>query len=235
MFSAVAGKWHEATRQLGTGGMWAALESAAVRCHRLRSGTFKQPRATTQLAAEEPRRASFGRDAVSSEVAAATLRESRLQQWLALEGRPECSGQLQQLKAATAKDPEPSWAVVGKLELPRAFVEELVERAKAEEDKALAESRAARRTSWRRWCFAQTEEGPPSGGSGRGPAAFSSRASSCSRGASMPGRRPCWPLARRLGGRCSGTRRPRSGIGSTSRVPRQDGGRNSSQGRSFGG
>ncbi len=74
-----------------------------------------------------------------------------------MEGRPECSGQLQQLKAAMAamaSDPVPSCAVVGKPDLPRAFVEEFVERARAEEDKAFAESRAATRTSWRQWCLA---------------------------------------------------------------------------------
>ncbi len=54
MFSAAAGRWHEAEQQLDVDGMWAALESTIVRCHQLRSGTFQQPRAKTQLAAEEP-------------------------------------------------------------------------------------------------------------------------------------------------------------------------------------
>jgi hypothetical protein len=90
------------------------------------------------VTAEEPRRNPYGGDAVTKEASAITLRKRRLQQWLALEGRPECSCQVQQLRAAIAQDPVSKWAEVGKQDVPRARVEGLVELARAEEDKALA-------------------------------------------------------------------------------------------------
>ena len=51
------------------------------------------------------------------------------------------------------------WAEVGKQDVSRATVERLVELARSEEDKALAECRAARRASWHQWCTAQTDGG----------------------------------------------------------------------------
>ncbi len=106
-----------------------------------------------------------------------------------------------------AKDPEPSWAVVGK-DLPRALVEELVERARAEEDKA--ESMAARRTSWRQWCLAQTEGGLRAllRWIREGTSGLQSMGILVQPGGFYAGRMLCWPPARRLGGRCGGTRRP---------------------------
>jgi hypothetical protein len=158
-FVGKAGEWNEARRNLDVTGMWAALEKTIVQCHQIRSPLFRQPKATTKVAAEEPKRNLFTGDAASQELDAATLRKRRLQQWLAFEGRPECSGQLKQLMAAMAEDPVPRWAVVGKAPLPRAMVEELVALARAEEDEARGRSRAARKCSWHQWCAAQTEGG----------------------------------------------------------------------------
>ncbi len=89
-------------------GVLPVSEDTFAQCHRHRSPAFVQPRATTRLAAEEPR--SGG--ALTKALAEASRRKRRLRHWLSMAGRPECSEQLRQLELAIAGDPEVSWAAV---------------------------------------------------------------------------------------------------------------------------
>ncbi len=58
-----------------------------------------------------------------------------------------------------AGDPDASWAAVAMLKPPRQFLEDLVLKAQAEEDKARAAAKQARRAAWQEWCSAGAEGG----------------------------------------------------------------------------
>ncbi len=104
------------------------------------------------MASEEPWRDARSGEAFTNALAEISRRKRRLQQWLCLAGRPEGGEQLRQLKQAMAGDPDASWATVAMLEPAEEFVEELVLKARAEEDQARATAKEARRSAWRRWC-----------------------------------------------------------------------------------
>jgi hypothetical protein len=158
-FVQVVAEWEAARLRGDVNCMWQVLEETLVQCHRHRSPAFKQPRATTRLASEEPRRDLRSGEALTRALTEASRRKRRLQQWLCLAGRPECQEQLRQLKHAMAGDSDPSWAGVALLEPPRLVIEELVLKARAEEDQARTAAKEARRAAWRKWCLAETEGG----------------------------------------------------------------------------
>ena len=96
---------------------------------------------------------------MSQQLTLTSLRKRRLQQWLGMMGRPECEQQLRQLRRAIAAESDPCWAALVEAEPTKALLEQLVEKARLEEDQIRAETRQARRTGWRQWCLAQSQGG----------------------------------------------------------------------------
>ncbi len=94
----MSGTWEAARLAGDVDCVWQVLEDTLAQRHRRRSPAFAQPRATARLAAEELRRDRQSGEALAKAFAEASRRKRRLQQWLSLAGRPECSEQLRQLK-----------------------------------------------------------------------------------------------------------------------------------------
>ena len=126
-------------------------------CHAARSPGFKAT-ARTLTKSEEVRR-GFGGALFDRALAAAVRRKRRLQHWLAGMGKPSCVQQRADVRRAFATDPDPCWAAVALLTLPREAVEELVLQARREEDAIREELREQRRLGYRNWCLAESEGG----------------------------------------------------------------------------
>ena len=150
--------WTAAERNGDVDGLWRLLEGALCQAHSARSPGFSAPAARVATQSEEVRR-SFGGDLVDKALTQATQRKRRLQHWLAGLGKPSCAKQQAALRRALAADPDPCWAGIALLTLPREAVEELVQRARSEEDKIREELREHRRLGYRSWCMAESEGG----------------------------------------------------------------------------
>ena len=138
--------------------LWKLLEPALCQAHAARSPGFKAPAARTVTKSEEVRR-GFGGDLIDKVLTEAVRRKRWLQHWLASMGKPSCAHQLADVRRALAADPEPRWAAVALLTLPREAVEELVVQARQEEDAIREELREQRRLGYRSWCVAESEGG----------------------------------------------------------------------------
>ena len=159
LFAGSRAAWSQACSQQDVDGMWQLLEPVLCQCHAARSPEFTQPAAQTTSKAEEPRRSWHQGDVASHRLTAATRRKRRLQQWLSSVGRPECAKQLCGIRRALAADPDPEWAGIAMLGLPRAAVEQLVATAREDEDRIRAELREQRRQGFQSWCKAESEGG----------------------------------------------------------------------------
>ena len=137
--------WLEASGKGDVDAMWQLLEGVLCQCHRVRSEQFQRPVAWTAWTAEEPQRNWHQGDLTSKLLTEATRRKRRLQQWLSMAERPECAQQLRNLRQVLAADADVEWASIAMLELPRRALEELVSKARDDEDKARAELREQRR------------------------------------------------------------------------------------------
>jgi hypothetical protein len=151
--------WSAASASNDVDAMWSHLEASLCRCHRLLCSHFVRPEARTTTKFEEPRRDGHQGDLEERTLLAATLRKRRVQQWLSWQLKPETeerTRQLKNLRQALAGDSDPEWAAVAMLSLPQMALEELVKKAREEEDKVRAELRAKRRAGFFGWCRAES-------------------------------------------------------------------------------
>ena len=158
IFSGSRPCWEAAVSSGDVDTLWRLLEPALCRGHAARSPSFKAPAARTVAKSEEVRRC-FGGDIINKALTEAVRRKRRLQHWLAGMGKPSCVQQLAEVRRALAADPDPDWAGVTMLTLPREAVEELVQQARREEDEIREELREQRRLGFRSWCMAESEGG----------------------------------------------------------------------------
>ncbi len=158
-FDGVRGAWQEALRNRDVDGAWAALETALVRSHQLQAPEFQLPRGRTVERAEEAPQDKYTGQAYTQALRDAQHRKRVLQQLLACVEKPERGEMRKQLRHVLCKDPRPEWASWGMLELPKGVLQHLVDEARKLEDAALAEAKASRRESWRKWCQAEASGG----------------------------------------------------------------------------
>ncbi len=156
VFSRRQGDWEDSLVRQDVDQAWQVLEEALVECHGLRSPGYLKPEARIIVKLEEAPQDSYSGEATVLETRAAQHRKRILQQLHGCHGRGECARQVEQLRAALCRDPDPAWAIWGALSPTKEDLSHLVEVAKEAEDTAVRLAREKRRNSWREWCSGQS-------------------------------------------------------------------------------
>ena len=132
---------------------WEGIEACLIAAY---GESAAPPRARIALQQAHPKTAPTG-DAASVALSICTNRRRRLQALRLMIGKPDRRAVVEQLQFKIREDPDPKWALFGRVEISEQELDCLIEAAKAEEEQAICALRKSRFDSFYQWATVETK------------------------------------------------------------------------------